>query len=59
MFPGSRTVCLLKLPGYQDYDIRYCTWLNMFEFGGNGFSTAEADGGDLAFYLGELDDVDD
>jgi hypothetical protein len=61
MFPGSRIVYLelLKSPRYEDYNIRYCNSLNMFEFLGNGFSTTEANGGDLAFYLGSLNDIDD
>lgn len=54
VFPGSRLVYmdLLKEPRYEDYDITY--WQgNAFSFLGNGFSTKEFDGSDLAYYLGD------
>ena len=53
IFPGSRLVYfgLLENPRFEDYTIQY--WAkNPFAFLGNGFSTKEFDGSDLAYYLG-------
>jgi hypothetical protein len=53
IFPGSRLVYfgLLQSPRYEDYSIQYRA-KNPFAFLGNGFSTKEFDGSDLAYYLG-------
>lgn len=53
IFPGSRLVLadLLSSPRFEDYEIEY--WgKNKFGFLGNGFSTADYDGSDPAWYLG-------
>jgi cation diffusion facilitator CzcD-associated flavoprotein CzcO len=56
IFPGSRLVYmdLLAEPRYEDYSISYVGG-NPFGFLGNGFSTKEFDGSDLAYYLGTDD----
>ncbi|KPI42778.1 putative sterigmatocystin biosynthesis monooxygenase stcW [Cyphellophora attinorum] len=56
IFPGSRLVYmdLLAEPRYEDYRISYVGG-NQFGFLGNGFSTKEFDGSDLAYYLGTDD----
>ncbi|KAL5350905.1 hypothetical protein ACLOAV_004478 [Pseudogymnoascus australis] len=53
IFPGSRLVYfgLLENPRFEDYSIQYRA-KNPFAFLGNGFSTKEFDGSDLAYYLG-------
>lgn len=53
VFPGSRLVYmdLLEQPRYEDYEIVYKNG-NAFAYLGNGFSTKEFDGSDLAYYLG-------
>ncbi|KAF2652919.1 cyclohexanone monooxygenase [Lophiostoma macrostomum CBS 122681] len=54
IFPGSRLVFfgLMERPRYEDYRIQYRNGDNPFSFLGNGFSTKEFDGSDLAYYLG-------
>lgn len=54
IFPGSRLVLadLLSTPRYEDYLYEYWS-KNRFGFLGNGFSTKEFDGSDLAWYLGD------
>ncbi|OGM47287.1 hypothetical protein ABOM_003799 [Aspergillus bombycis] len=54
IFPGSRMVLadLLSSPRFEDYAIEYWN-TNKFAFLGNGFSTKEYDGSDVAWYLGE------
>ena len=58
IFPGSRLVYmdLLKEPRYEDYNIEYRGG-NAFGFLGNGFSTREFDGSDLAWYLGSEENM--
>lgn len=53
IFPGSRMVLadLLSSPRFEDYAIEYWN-RNRFAFLGNGFSTKEFDGSDVAWYLG-------
>lgn len=53
IFPGSRLVLadLLSSPRFEDYDFEYWS-KNQFQFLGNGFSTLEFDGSDIAWYLG-------
>ncbi|POR32493.1 Uncharacterized protein TPAR_07277 [Tolypocladium paradoxum] len=53
IFPGSRLLLadLVSSPRFEDYDIEYWS-MNKFSFLGNGFSTLEYDGGDIAWYLG-------
>lgn len=53
MWPGSRLVYfdIMAEPRFEDYHIEYWSG-NPFEFLGNGFSTIEFNGGDLAHYLG-------
>ncbi|KAH8890173.1 FAD/NAD(P)-binding domain-containing protein [Thozetella sp. PMI_491] len=52
IFPGSRLVFfgLMASPRFEDYSIHYRAG-NPFAFLGNGFSTKEFDGSDLAYYL--------
>lgn len=54
VFPGSRVVLadLLATPLFEDYKFEYWS-INRFAFLGNGFSTREYDGSDIAWYLGE------
>lgn len=56
IFPGSRLVLadLASSPRFEDYRIEYWS-MNKFAFLGNGFSTIEYDGSDLAWYLGTRD----
>lgn len=56
IFPGSRLVLaeLLEKPRYEDYAIEYRS-MNRWAFLGNGFSTKEFDGSDIAWYLGTQD----
>ncbi|OAP57929.1 hypothetical protein AYL99_08667 [Fonsecaea erecta] len=53
IFPGSRLVLadLISAPRFEDYNFEYWS-MNKFAFLGNGFSTLEYDGSDLAWYLG-------
>ncbi|KAI1628632.1 hypothetical protein EDD37DRAFT_684368 [Exophiala viscosa] len=57
IWPGSRLTYfeLLRSPRYEDYSIVY-DQDNPFSFLGNGFSTREFDGSDLAYYLGSIED---
>ncbi|CAI4215879.1 unnamed protein product [Parascedosporium putredinis] len=54
VFPGSRVVLadLLQTPLFEDYIFDYWS-MNRFAFLGNGFSTLEHDGSDIAWYMGE------
>ncbi|KAJ6564197.1 hypothetical protein B0H19DRAFT_1219731 [Mycena capillaripes] len=56
LHPGSRThfMTLLKNPRMQDYHFEYEG--NRFAFCGNGFTTRETEGQDLAWYLDPKDD---
>ncbi|KAJ6538629.1 cyclohexanone monooxygenase [Mycena vulgaris] len=56
LHPGSRThfMTLLKNPRMQDYHFEYEG--NRFTFCGNGFTTRETEGRDLAWYLDPKDD---
>ena len=51
-YPGSLVHWreMMMRPRYEDYDITY-RGKNRFQFMGNGFTKAEVDGEDLAWYL--------
>ncbi|KAL1863105.1 hypothetical protein Daus18300_008097 [Diaporthe australafricana] len=57
MWPGSRIHFFrtVERPRWEDYDLKYTT-SNRFGYFGNGFAACEADGSDLTWYLGALDE---
>lgn len=56
MWPGSRIHFFetMKPSRWEDYHLRYTT-SNRFGYLGNGFAAREFDGGDMSWYLGNLE----
>jgi hypothetical protein len=57
LWPGSvlHLIRTLQEPRWQDYDYKYLNAESMFGYLGDGWTEAEKNGGDVAYYLDEVD----